>query len=114
MIISKGLPADVLKLKEELSVIRNSDSYNRKVPDEIWEKATALCWTHAPSMVAKHLSLDYTKLKSKIVSKQKTEVTDFIEITSPGQDLEIECSGLRMKISGVSEAQVIRIAKALS
>lgn len=110
---TRTLPEEVLKMKEELTALRRSKNYKRKLPEYIWDRAAALCESNSPSMVAKWLSLDYTKLKTKIDSQCKTDVTEFIEIISPGQVLEIEGSGIRMKISGVNNSQIISIARAL-
>lgn len=101
------LPGDLKELRERLDAWRRSPGRSRRVPEDFWRQALALCREHSVSTVASRLGLSYTTLKNRFHDTAPQEAPPFIEIPNlfatqevtieyqqaPGKMLRIHCRG---------------------
>jgi hypothetical protein len=56
---------ELLKLRRQLDSWRQSQPGRAHVPEEVWELAEALAWTHGVSRVSRTLRLSFYKLRRR-------------------------------------------------
>lgn len=79
---------DLDRLKRQLTSWRGHQSGKRRLPDSVWEAATALAQEQGVSAVARTLGLDYHKLKKHVAQAGKKVPAEaaaplFVELQMP-------------------------------
>ena len=85
---------------------RKQSGRTRKIPEELWEAAVALCKEHSVTKVSKALGLNHSDLKQRVKghSCSLPQVPTFIElgcIAPASEEIVVECEapgGRRMRI----------------
>jgi hypothetical protein len=102
-------PGDLKELRRRLDAWRRSRGRCRRIPEEYWEAAVALCQVHCVSTVSRRLGLSYSSLKNRFHGSLPREApaASFVEIPrllgaeeltveyqrAPGKMLRIHCRG---------------------
>jgi AraC-like DNA-binding protein len=102
-------PGDLKELRMRLDAWRCSPGRGRRIPEEYWEEAVALCRVHSMSTVSRHLGLSYSTLKTRFHGclPREAPAASFLEIPrlfgaeeltieyqrAPGKMLRIHCRG---------------------
>lgn len=74
---------DLTQLERQLSAWRRRQSGRPRLPQALWSAAVDLARTQGPSLVARTLGLDYTKLRQRLAGTASPPMTPttFVEVT---------------------------------
>jgi hypothetical protein len=110
--ISSSEPT-IQEVREKLELWRkNKKNVREPIPENLWQEAVELCKKHPAGIIAKKLSLSYTRLKDRLCGQapkasDKDACPDFIELKYNQPDIPSDTTleikdlkrDLRLKIS---------------
>jgi len=81
------IPESIAQLQLQLDEIRSTRPRGKRLPDSVWQEAVELAREHGVYSVARHLRLDYMRLKKRLggVShrRRKARKPTFVELIEP-------------------------------
>src|SRR5438093_12633868 len=104
---AEAIPAEMEELRQQFESWRSTHTHRSRIPETLWAAAAKLARHHGLYRTARALHLDYTKLKTLVVSgsaaKRKEAAPTFVELLStdrlPECIVELEnARGKKMRI----------------
>ncbi len=93
------------QVKHQFEAWRKQSGRTRKIPEELWEAAVALCKEHSVTVVSKALRLNHSDLKQRVNAHPCLQQTPtFIELgcmPPAAEEIVVECEssgGRRMRV----------------
>ena len=130
LVCDRGLPA----ARRELDRWRRSVGRVRRIPQDLWERASALAREHGVSRTARALGLDYYALARRMQTGERrrkddrriSEASAFVELSIPAVEtrqarapkcrLELSAGGstrLCLELDGVEPVEIEALARGL-
>lgn len=90
---NRELEQELQKLRKPLEKWRRQNGAPKRIPEEIWVKATELACRHGVGAVAAGLRLDYSKLKGKVADASSSRTDkEAMTVATPGQPPSAEAN----------------------